>query len=313
MEVPETHTDESSSSSVISFLDVLIEHGLLSPENRARVEEIHRATGESHAQILVNEKILNEKQLYSFIQNRLGMNPQVLYSDRNFRVAGLTVPKFSVSGDFYGCFPLDEGRIAITLSDVSGKGLEAGILAIVLANLLRNSIRMKNTIPSTIMRKINGLSKEFFGDAQFATFMVLIMDVQSSTVEFCCAGTPPILIYRQREKIVEEMEVTGIPIGIFNDFLFTGRRAQLNRGDVILLYTDGAYEAQNWKGEFYGLERVKRSLQRNGRKPADRILNALKRELRLFSAFKGLNDDTTFIVIKKSETLLPGLKLPFWK
>ncbi len=293
------------------FLDVLVEHGLITKKDSEQVAALSEATGESAGEILVRSKFLNEKQLYSFIQNQLGMNPQVLYEDKKFSVAGLTVPKFSVSGDFYGAFPLDEGRVAITLSDVSGKGLEAGILAILLANLLRQSVRMSNTIPSTIMRKINLLSKEFFRAEQFATFIVMIVDFQTSTVEFCCAGSPPILVYRKQGGEVEELEVTGIPIGIFHDFLFTGRRCALNRGDVILLYTDGAYEAQNWKGEFYGIERIKKSFKRNVRKAADRLLLALKRELRLFSAFRGLNDDTTFIVIKKNEDWRPRFRFPW--
>ncbi len=284
----------------LSVLEILKDHRLISVEDADRVLNVSQETGNPIGRLLVDLKILNEKELYLFICNNLGMNPTFMYSDRRFDVAGLTIPKFQVSGDFFGYFPLEEGRIAITLSDVSGKGLEAGLLAIELANVLRESIRMKSVIPSVMMRKVNQISQEFFGAEQFATFIILILDMHSGTVEFCCAGSPPILVFRSREKIVEEMEVKGIPVGIYSDFLFNGGRCNLNTGDIMLLYSDGAYECQNVKGEFYGVERIKNNLVKSHTRSARGLLHKMRREIKFFSLFRGLNDDTTYIAIKKN-------------
>lgn len=282
-------------------INILKDYGLIDAAQADRLFSLIQANPELPVgRLLINERMLNEKQLYRFICKNLGMNPNFIFSDRNYDIAGLTVPKFSVSGDFYGYFPLDEGRLAITLSDVSGKGLEAGLLAIELADLLKQSIKMKSVIPSTLMRKVNTISKEFFGEEQFATFIILILDMHSGTVEFCCAGSPPILVYRAREKRVEELDVKGIPVGIYSDFLFNGGRCNLATGDILLMYTDGAYEAESIKKQFYGIERIKKNLIRWSSKPTRKILSHFWRDLKIFTLFKGMNDDTTYIAIKKN-------------
>ncbi|HMW58790.1 MAG: serine/threonine-protein phosphatase [Leptospirales bacterium] len=283
------------------ILTLLAEHALIREDQAARVKEIHASTGRPTGSILLSERFLDEKQLYAFICQDLGMNPASVYQDKFYEISGLTIPKFEVSGDFYGSFMLDEGRIALTLSDVSGKGIEAGLLAILLANILRTGVRMKNIIPSMILRKVNHASTRFFGEEQFATFIVLILDMHSGTVEFCCAGSPPILVYRRRENYVEQLEVKGIPVGIYDDFLFNGSRTSIEKGDVILMYTDGAYENQNFRNEYFGLRRVKDSLRKNSPRTARKIIHAIKREIKLFSMFRGLNDDTTFVSIKRSD------------
>lgn len=283
------------------LLNLLAEYGLVSEADAERVVKLRESTNQPTGAVLVSQGILEEKRLYQFICNELGMNPEQIFSNRFYDIAGLTIPKFEVSGDFYGSFMLDEARIAITLSDVSGKGLEAGLLAILLANILKTGIRMQNTIPSMILRKINSATKRFFGEEQFATFIVLILDTYSGVVEFCCAGSPPILAYRRRTHQVEQLEVKGIPVGIYDDFLFNGSRTTMEKGDVLLLYTDGAYENQNVRDEYYGLRRVQESLKKHADKSPQKMLRAMKREIQWFSLFRGFNDDTTFVTIKRSD------------
>lgn len=283
------------------LLNLLAEHSLITQDQAAHVLAAQQNSQKPAGTILVEENILQEKQLYDFICNNLGMNPAAIYKDRAYEIAGLTIPKFEVSGDFYGSFELEPGRIAITLSDVSGKGLEAGMLAILLANILKTGVRMKNIIPSMILRKVNTASKRFFGEEQFATFIVLIIDMHSGTVEFCCAGSPPILVYRRREDAVEQLEVKGIPVGIYDDFMFNGSRTNIEKGDIILMYTDGAYENQNIRDDYFGLRRLKDMLKKHAHRPAQSIVRALKREIQWFSMFKGFNDDTTLIAIKRSD------------
>ncbi|MCE9598879.1 MAG: serine/threonine-protein phosphatase [Spirochaetia bacterium] len=283
------------------LLNLLAEYGLVSGADAERVVKLRESTNQPTGAVLVSQGILEEKRLYQFICNELGMNPEQIFNNRFYDIAGLTIPKFEVSGDFYGSFMLDGGRIAITLSDVSGKGLEAGLLAILLANILKTGIRMQNTIPSMILRKINSATKRFFGEEQFATFIVLILDTDSGVVEFCCAGSPPILAYRRKNHQVEQLEVKGIPVGIYDDFLFNGSRTTMDKGDVLLLYTDGAYENQNIRDEYYGLRRVQESLRKHAGKTPQKMLRAMKREIQWFSLFRGFNDDTTFVTIKRSD------------
>lgn len=281
----------------VAILGVLSEHKLITPEQKQEVVQIHNETGRPPGKILIQKRILNEKQLYRFICKDLGMNPSKTYSTRSFTLGGITVSKFRTGGDFYGIFPMADGRIAMTLSDVSGKGLEAGILAILLGNLLREGIQMQNIVPNAIMKKINLASRSFFGNDQFATFVVMLLDLYSGTVEYCAAGSPPILVYRNKEQIVEEIDQRNIPVGIYEDFQFKGNSLNLDKGDFLLAYTDGAYEARGWRGDMYGVERLRAAVLRHREKKLLRMLTGLKKDMRRFSFPRGLADDTTYLAI----------------
>jgi sigma-B regulation protein RsbU (phosphoserine phosphatase) len=134
---------------------------------------------------------------------------------------------------------------------------------------------------------------------QFATFIVLILDTHSGTAEFCGAGSPPLLIYRHKRKTVDEIHPKGIPVGIMDDYVFSQTRFELEKGDVILMFTDGAYECQNWSGEFYGMDRIKIKLQENALRPAPKILKKMISSLRFFTMLRSRNDDTTYIAIQR--------------
>ena len=281
----------------VAILGVLSDHKLITPAQKQEVIDLHNETGTPPGQILIRKRILNEKALYKFICKDLGMNPDKPYGTRSFTIAGLTISRFKTSGDFYGIFPMAHGRIAVTLSDVSGKGLEAGILAILLANLLREGIQMQNIVPNAIMKRINLASWNFFGADQFATFVVMVLDLYSGTVEYCAAGSPPLLVYRHRDQYVEEVDQRNIPVGIYDDFQFKGNRLNLEKGDMLLAYTDGAFEARGISGDMYGVPRLKHALMRFKDRKLSRLLSGLKGDMRRFSFFRGLADDTSYVAI----------------
>lgn len=280
-------------------LSIIHEYGLITEADVQEVLSRHQATGKSHGHILVESGILNEKQLYKFIVDELGMNPDFNYEDRKFNIAGLSIPRFQINGDFYGIFDLGEGKIAVTLSDVAGKGLEAGLLALRLAYLLRKEINLKTIVPATILNQINKASFEFFRSDKFATFIVFILDLYNGTAEYSCAGSPPILVYRHKQKAIESLEVAGIPIGILDDYNFPGRKLSLEKGDAVLFYTDGAYEVENLKGTMFGYDRIKEVFFKNATLPAKKIVQQILGKIKRFSFLKGLNDDTTFVAIRK--------------
>jgi sigma-B regulation protein RsbU (phosphoserine phosphatase) len=282
-----------------SLVTTLQTNGLISESVARMVIDLHKKSGKPTGKILFEKKFIDEKRLYRFLIDRYHINPDTYAAGKNYEFAGLTLPKYHVSGDFYGFFPLAEGRVAITLSDVSGKGLEAGILALALSDLLQHSIHMGSIIPSMIMRKINEISMQFFSSDQFATFIIMILDMHSSTIEVCGAGSPPILVFRRKSGRIDEIHPKGIPIGIIPDYIYTGSRFDLEKGDTILLYSDGAYESQNLRGDFYGVERVKELLAKNAQKAPSKLIRTLIRQLKWFTLFKSLNDDTTYISIQR--------------
>lgn len=283
----------------LEILNVLFEHELLSLERRDEIEERVRKRDEPLGTFLVRKRLLKESEVYRFITRDLGMNSREVYQFRDYEIFGRTLPKFRTSGDFFGIFPLPNSRVAVTLCDVAGKGIEAGLLSIHLAKLLTSGLDMGSVVPSTVMKKINIISRAFFEVDRYSTFVFLIVDLLSGTVEYSAAGSPPLLRYSAREGAVEELDTRNIPIGIYDDFQYRGSRTELNPGDSILLYTDGAYEAEDLKGRAYGIERLKTVLRQNIRKPSRPLLSSFIWDWRRHSFLRRQSDDTTYVLLRR--------------
>ncbi|GIX40510.1 MAG: hypothetical protein KatS3mg129_0243 [Leptospiraceae bacterium] len=247
---------------------------------------------------LYENNLIKEKQLYKLNQVEFQLNKSKIYEFKNFIIYPKTYPKFFTSGDVFGIFPLKDNRVVITLSDVSGKGLEAGLLAFMLSYYINYELNMSSLTPQALLKKVNQLCLEIFDDLKFATFSIIVLDLLSGTIEYAGAGCPPILHYNFKEQMIEERDTVNIPLGIDEDFIYKGIKIDFNPGDVILSYTDGAFEQENRKGIPYGIERLKKALQKNATKPIKKIIRNLYWELRFYSIFKAPADDTTYIAIK---------------
>lgn len=249
-------------------------------------------------QYLYQRKLINEKKLYYLNQKEFKLNLNKLHEIKSFEIYGNTYPKFYISGDFFGVFPLKDSKVFITISDVSGKGLEAGIIALMLSYYITYELNLLSLTPQALLKKINQLCLDIFEDIKFATFTIILLDLLSGTIEYSAAGFPPLLHYIFQDKIIKEIDVHNIPLGIENDFIFRGKKIDFNPGDILLLYTDGAFEQENPQGYQYGIERLKKALKKNVDKNAKNIVRNLYRELRLFRLWKPQFDDITYLVIR---------------
>lgn len=281
------------------LISILLNYNLISEKNASLAREKQKDTGLPPGRIVIDENYVRDVEIQKLIENQLNMNAPFELEDRFFGIAGITFARMKVNGDTFGVFELGEGKIAITVSDVAGKGIEAGLLGLRLGHMLKTEINLKNIVPATILKKINHASIEFFSSDRFATFIVFLLDLRNGTAEYSCAGSPPIFHYRYRDREVQELNNAGIPIGIDEHFPYTGRKLSMEKGDAVLFYTDGAYEAENMLGHFYGIERLKHDFANSSDRSAKDALKKLTSSIRRFTFPKGLSDDTTFVVIKQ--------------
>ena len=175
-------------------------------------------------------------------------------------------PRAKPAGDYFGYIPMADGRLAIALADVSGKGVSAALLMARLCAEVRYCLAVTQTPVEAIAR----LNREFAGPTlgdMFITFLMGVLDPRDHTLTLVNAITCSPLIRRRKSGAVEPLGVveSGPPLGYEADQVYAACSVALEPEDVIVMYTDGISEATNPKGVFYGTKGVEKLLARGAR------------------------------------------------
>jgi sigma-B regulation protein RsbU (phosphoserine phosphatase) len=211
-----------------------------------------------------------------------------------WEAAYLYEPAGSVSGDY--CDLIDVGdSFYFFIGDVSGKGVAASILMAHLHAIFRSLVHAKHTFHH-LMNEANRLFCEGTLTSLFAT-LVCGRANSSGTLEIANAGHAPPLIVRNGG--IEAIPPTGIPIGMFCNSEYTTQQFHLDKGDVLVLYTDGVTEARNTAGEFYGEQRLTTLLNTNAARACDDLLKLIVTDVRTFLSGQPKGDDLTVMVVRR--------------
>jgi sigma-B regulation protein RsbU (phosphoserine phosphatase) len=206
-------------------------------------------------------------------------------------------PLGPVSGDYCDLYPSD-GELFFMLGDVSGKGVAASMRMAQLHALFRSLIGMGLPL-AEIVEHINRFLCDSGLAGQYATLVCGRAkaggDVELSTIELFNAGHLPVIAVQQDG--VRLLESTAFPLGMFREASFTSARLQLERGDMLFLYTDGLTEAQGDDGD-YGVERVTNLVGRQLSCCAAGVITACLEDLRGFAGANPGLDDVTLLAIR---------------
>jgi len=127
---------------------------------------------------------------------------------------------------------------------------------------------------------------------------LIMMEIKDDTLAISSAAMPPVLIYRKKEKSVEELSFQGMPLGAMSNFPYQLKETNLQSGDTIFLFSDGLPELMNDKKEMYDYDRTKSEFLSVGEKDAEEIVNHFKNSASDWVDGNDLDDDVTFVVIK---------------
>lgn len=163
-----------------------------------------------------------------------------------------------IGGDFFDVFDLPDGRLAIVVGDVSGKGAEAAAQTAMAKYMLR-AFATRNASPSSALFHLNNALLKSFPDDRFMTIMYAVLDPETNQMTIGSGGHPSPLVYRYATRTVEAIEVSGSILGAFEDQSYEQDVFELRDGDVLVAYTDGLVEARNGL-KLYGRWRVEKSL-----------------------------------------------------
>lgn len=265
------------------FLQALTPHMALALENAML-----------HAQLVNQERIRTELDLAGQIQQHLLRPP--IDPWHCFRISAKAEPCSAVGGDFYDFMPISDTAMWAVIADVSGKGISA---AMVMSNLQATMRGLLVGVHSfeRLLWQLNNTIRELTGGNKFVTLFLALLHGENRKLQYINAGhNPPVLV--RADGRIELLDEGGTPLGLLPTVQVKRAYVALERGDVLVLYTDGLVEAANAADETFGIEGLVRSVKAarpNGGTEA--ILTRILSDAREFSAGETPTDDQTLVVI----------------
>ncbi len=169
-------------------------------------------------------------------------------------LAAAYVPARELGGDFYDFLPYGQGKLAVALGDVSGKGTAAALYGSLAIGTLRELVVGSTCNPSSMLQMLNRRMHGARLDARFIAMLFGVYDAAAHTLTLGNAGGPyPLLV---RNGVAQEIRVEGVPLGLFADSDYEETTINLQPGDVVLFASDGILESLNAKEEEFGSARL---------------------------------------------------------
>lgn len=178
---------------------------------------------------------------------QLAMLPSGTTASGTSRACGLTRPANTVGGDFYDILPLPDGRMIVTVGDVSGKGSPAALLMALLLAMMRTLVD-EGLESARLLARLNTQIVRHAPGSRFITLFYGMYDPRTGALEYVNAGHLPPLIHR-RDGTFDRLTGGNIALGMFEGSTYESHHAQLNAGDALILYSDGITEAENHRGQ----------------------------------------------------------------
>jgi phosphoserine phosphatase RsbU/P len=229
-------------------------------------------------------------------------------------------PASQVGGDYYDFIPTrpqlqgrrrEQGRWALVMGDVMGKGVPASLLMTLLRGMLRAGV-LGGHPPDRILHDLNEMAQEDLAHShRFVTLFYSDYDPRTRLLRYANAAHNPPLLWRRQLGRVDRLDAPGLLVGLQSEAHYGAEEIVLDPGDVLLYYTDGITEALGFSGERFDEPRLMRALDAACRTAggAQGILDQLFARLdRFVGADRQLEDDASLVVLKvREEVMLPSL------
>jgi len=246
------------------------------------------------ARLQAERQAAHELAIAKQVQSRLFPQRQPLI--RSLVYAGICCPARTVGGDYYDFLDLGNRRLGLVLADIAGKGMGAALLMANLQAALRSQCATAWEEPERLLRSVNQLLYENWGEGDYATLFFAAYDDDTRKLRYSNCGHPPALLLRGHGGL-ERLAATCTVVGLFEKWECAMEEREMAPGDAILLYTDGVTEALNGEGEEFGEERLLEAARQRRELPLPELLAAVADQARTFSPLEQA-DDITLIAAK---------------
>ena len=206
-----------------------------------------------------------------------------------------------LNGDYFDVYPLGEGKTMVTICEVAGRGVPAGLVMVMIRTILR-LVATSDKDAQTIMTLLNQDMTRRIAIENYASVGILVLDPEG-LYSFSSAAHYPLQILRDSAKEYEAVQTEGIPVGIDRDAEYRQSTGKLEPNDLVLFHTDGIPESRNRDGRVFGVEGLLDIVSSHAGNEPERIIDTLRTELEFFERGTDQRDDQTVIILKyKGET-----------
>ena len=258
------------------------------------------------AAVSERERIKTELALASSIQ--AGMLPATdaeLAGKGRYGLAAAMYTAKEVGGDFYDFYMLSERQLAVTIADVSGKGIGAALFMVVAKTVLKNMMLSAANSASggapdfgAAMERANRRLCEGNEKNMFVTVFFGVLDILSGDFRYVSAGhNPPVVLSAGQPAYLRQKKKSAV-LGVIEEVRYNEYHLQLAPGDMLFLYTDGVTEAMDEEGGLYAAERLQAALAACGGKDAEGTLAAVREDVARFVGKAAQSDDMTMLGLR---------------
>ena len=271
--------------------------------NLMLLEMLAQQISENYMHVFLSEESKIKQSLTEEINYTEQLQKSILPSEfpnkKLFDVAATSIPSKNIGGDFYDYMKLKEGKYALIIADVSGKGLNAGFFMVMTRSVLRVYASQIDN-PAKILEQTN---KHIFYDSKkgmFVTCFLAIVDTKNKTITYSNAGHIPQYLVKKasvNEDYITEMYVGGKPLGFVESPSYKNKKISYEKSDTIVMFTDGVTETFNENNEEYGENKLK-DILKNEYDSSSELLKDIVDETIYFRADAPQFDDITLLIAK---------------
>lgn len=257
---------------------------------------------ESQSNLREQERLYKEMQVAQSIQHAL--LPKEFPKIEGYEIGAFYRSAKEVGGDYYDFFWVDPTTLGIVVADVSGKGVPGSLVMTMIRTAMRLEAR-GNKSAADVLARVNTHITPDMRRGMFVTMFYIILDSKNRSINFASAGHNPMILYRGKKKEVYFLKPKGFPLGIdlpepelFEKSLSL-QKINLDKDDLLLIYTDGITEAMNPEKQQFGEDRLVKTVRENAHLSPEAFIKVLERKVAEFTRGAEQHDDITVVAIKE--------------
>jgi serine phosphatase RsbU (regulator of sigma subunit) len=221
-----------------------------------------------------------------------------------FDIGGINIPTWEIGGDYFDYLPESDGRLAIAVADVSGKGVPAALLMATFRAALRVQRQVDAGIGSTVA-SLNRVLLDSMDASRFVTAVYGVLAHDTGAFDYVnCGHNPPLLL--RAGGGCELLPGGGPALGMWDGAEFTARTTTIEPGDTLVLYTDGVVEVADADDCLFGVERLEQIVRAHAGGPVHSAVDAVVGATRAYSGRPVFDDDFTLVLVRRRAAAAAG-------